>query len=286
MNAATHTVAPLAPEEVMDFLGKLERLATSNPAAFMNEGNLGILRLALTAAYGVDGVTALDVERAAQEAARAVLSDAASEATHKVEQAEQTAAEAQRKLFALEQERGESRAKIRSLQQEVDKLTRVVKSHEGASQHATLKMEVANLQSTISLVQKALSENPGANIVDLIRKNPLATKVMQAVRERDAFQESSNELGRESDALRQQLKDAQNAPKFVRRRLVDAMEKEMARVEYSGKHPTFTFTRGGSVPCCPLCKGLDPERTSHKESGHKTGCFFKTLRGKVDKIKA
>ena len=60
---------------------------------------------------------------------------------------------------------------------------------------------------------------------------------------------------------------------------------EMRKVEYSGLHPSYTFSRGKRVPCCPFCKGLDPSKTDHKESGHKRNCYFTELRGKVKSLK-
>ena len=212
----------------MSLLGRLDRLATENPSAFLNAGNLTVLRLALTAAYGSDGVTALDVERAAQEAARKAEEVLTNDVESHKQAAEREAAQAKQRLFRLEQERSELRDRVKSLSTKVDQQARDLAKHESNNQHATLKMEISNLQATISLVQKALGKDVAANTLDLVRKDPLATKVLQVSRERNAFQESSSELGSETDDLRQRLTTALNAPKLMHRRITDSMEVEAA----------------------------------------------------------
>lgn len=53
--------------------------------------------------------------------------------------------------------------------------------------------------------------------------------------------------------------------------------KRLLDFEYSALHPTYTFRKGGKVPCCFYCRGLDPERVNHADTGHSKKCVVGKL---------
>jgi TolA-binding protein len=58
----------------------------------------------------------------------------------------------------------------------------------------------------------------------------------------------------------------------------DALVKKIKEIEWSSKHPSFTWSRtGAKIACCPVCQGLEPNASPHRETGHRNGCALQKV---------
>jgi len=273
MSAPSYEVLPMTMEEVLHLLHGLERAINDNPALLLTDANLGTLRLALTAARGIEQTQADAHEVDHQVELVGTLKE-------QREQAVALLADANRQVFALTQERSAFRNQVKDLEAKVEALQADTRSQ-------TLVTELEKARQRLSFVQRVL--HAGEIASPEAREDPLVKDILKNLQSLTAAQEQlAQEKGKVSSLMtdlsgrKQATLEAKEQLALLERKVKDAVLGQITLKEYSALHPDLRFNNRAKVPCCPFCQGLDPSRTQHKESGHKKGCFFRDLRSKVE----
>lgn len=157
-----------------------------------------------------------------------------------------------------------------------------------------LRAEVAELQRQLADERASIKPNPA---IERELKDALAKVVStgtETVELQHKLDQATEEIGRKTrevtrlnDTLRAQG-DARKELMQSHARIVSDRDELKAReakltsfirmvknLEWGGTHPSYTYGNARKkVPCCPWCQGLNPAVVTHREAGHKRGCFL------------